>query len=166
MLSAQTAAYVSAQILQEKAEMWSDVHILISSSNVAWKSMCAKIYNLTLIYDSEAWHQRLDILLSSHLVWLDAVKGKVGLFIGSPGQSREVGSSQGPRSRHLPNSCRTAHWGGVGRGDSVVSLWRWWTWMSPFCLLKGLVLCPWPEALCLAQNVLFSTEGANGEPGG
>lgn len=40
------------------------------------KAMCAKIYN------SEAWHQRLDILLSSRPVWLGA-RGNGGLFIHS-----------------------------------------------------------------------------------
>lgn len=84
---------------------------------------------------------------------------------------KKVGSSQEPQSRHLPNSCRTAYCGGGGWSElmpwnSSAHLWRRWTWMSLFCLLKGLVLCSWPEALCLARNVPFSTAGANGEPCG
>lgn len=134
------------------------------------KAMCAKIYN------SEAWHRRLDILLSSRPVWLQ-VNGvlqeamEACLFTLLHGSSQESGVIPRTTIKASAYSCRTAHWGGGGLSglmpwNSSAQLWRRWTWMSPFCLLKGLVLCSWPEALCLPQNVPFSTAGANGDPCG
>jgi len=142
------------------------VYLCTSTLNRVKKKLCVQKYT-TPRHDII----RLDILLSSRPVRPGARQCRPVYPLSCMDHPKKVGSSQGPRSRHLSNSCRTAHWGGGGLSglmpwNSGAQLWRRWTWMSPFCLLKGLVLCSWPGAVCLPRNVPFSTAGANGEPCG